>query len=126
MGKAWDAAHPEKWREYRQRWNKSERGKASHRRWKERHPVQAAAIALRNNMKRRGLFLSKEEAMVLVVQRSQGACAICGKLAPLHVDHKNQRVRGLLCPACNRGLGCFDDSSRLLRQAAKYVEEEEV
>ncbi len=62
-----------------------------------------------------------------------GRCAICGvlpRLRPdgaeihLHVDHDHYTgaTRGLLCPACNVGLGRFDDSIELLRGAIAYLE----
>ena len=59
-----------------------------------------------------------------------GRCAICGTSNPgngfdrLHVDHDHRTgtVRGLLCSACNRGLGCFRDSPALLMVAAQYLQ----
>ncbi len=57
-----------------------------------------------------------------------GGCAICrttewpGK-GP-HVDHAHEtgRVRGILCGACNNGLGNFADDPARLRAAADYLE----
>lgn len=71
----------------------------------------------------------KEFAALLEAQR--GGCAICGASAGwranggrLVVDHNHRtdKVRGLLCPSCNRGLGQFVDDPRILRAAATYLE----
>jgi hypothetical protein len=37
-------------------------------------------------------------------------------------DHKNRRIRGLLCNKCNQALGGFRDSIELLLSAALYLE----
>ena len=37
-------------------------------------------------------------------------------------DHKTNKIRGLLCNSCNRGLGYFRDDIRMVRKAAKYLE----
>lgn len=68
----------------------------------------------------------------LRLSEEQGAkCAICGAPddiengAPvLHVDHCHAtgRVRGLLCGACNRGLGLMRDNVELLQNAIAYIE----
>lgn len=57
-----------------------------------------------------------------------GVCAICGgtnpsghRLAVDH-DHETRRVRGLLCHACNAGIGKLRDSPDLLRKAIDYLE----
>lgn len=56
-----------------------------------------------------------------------GRCAICDKPEPenqrLAIDHchNSQKVRGLLCANCNRGLGLFEDSVLLLSSAIRYI-----
>ena len=56
------------------------------------------------------------------------ACAICrthfaalrNKLAVDHC-HTTHNVRGLLCTACNLGLGAFKDDPTLLKRAVSYL-----
>lgn len=56
-----------------------------------------------------------------------GRCFICRAEppigTPLHLDHDHatQQVRGLLCNACNTGLGCFKDNAQLLARAIEYL-----
>ena len=62
-----------------------------------------------------------------IVEAQGGGCAICGWKGiekNLSVDHchETERIRGLLCGKCNRGLGMFLDSSKLLRKAARYLD----
>ncbi len=57
-----------------------------------------------------------------------GCCAICGerycrKRFAIDHDHTTGRIRGLLCPACNLGLGHFGDDPELLVSAATYLRE---
>lgn len=74
-----------------------------------------------------GLTPAQFEAML---EAQNGKCAICGKEAPNHhkkrlnVDHCHTvgTIRGLLCDACNRGLGLFKDDLDLLRKAIAYLE----
>jgi Recombination endonuclease VII len=57
-----------------------------------------------------------------------GVCAICRGVTAdsraLHVDHDHSTgtVRGLLCEACNFGLGQFRDNVEFLREAIVYLE----
>lgn len=95
----------------RARWWKSEKGKIS---------------SANTKLKRRfGLTLTDFERL-LKVQGSK--CAICGatysyggqRLAVDH-DHKTGEIRGLLCKACNVGLGNFNESVEILEKAVQYV-----
>lgn len=69
-----------------------------------------------------------------MLRRQNHVCAICGKpeTSPdkatgktkhLAVDHchKTNKVRGLLCSSCNRGIGLFQDDPALLAKARDYV-----
>lgn len=53
-----------------------------------------------------------------------GKCAICRRKRKLVVDHchKTGAVRGLLCSACNLGLGNLSDNAAILRRAAAYLD----
>ena len=59
-------------------------------------------------------------------RKQKGLCAICGlTMRPPHADHKHGEPpipRGLLCPACNKGLGFFEDNTDRLRNAISYVQ----
>ena len=63
-----------------------------------------------------------------ILRDQEGICAICGKnpddferaFAVDH-DHETGKVRGILCPDCNRGLGGFHDNLELLEKAVEYI-----
>ena len=62
-----------------------------------------------------------------ILQKQDGICAIC-KNPPnknaLAVDHCHitGKIRGLLCPSCNSGIGKLRDSPEMLRKAIEYLE----
>lgn len=62
------------------------------------------------------------------LHKQGSVCSICNLLLPdeghithLDHDHKTGRVRDFLCTNCNRGLGHFQDSPRLLFLAFYYL-----
>jgi hypothetical protein len=65
--------------------------------------------------------------------QQDGKCRICGSQRPLYGkgrldidhDHKDGKVRGLLCNPCNLGLSHFRDNSARLKEAMRYIEEAE-
>jgi len=77
------------------------------------------------HLKRYGLSVEDYEKMAA---DQNGVCAICGqperKKSALSVDHDHEtgEVRGLLCDACNRGLGAFRDDPERLGRAIAYLE----
>ena len=75
--------------------------------------------------------ITPEEYDVLL-QQQEYKCAICGvaesvntvtTIWPLCVDHCHEtgKVRGLLCRACNVGIGSFGDSVEQLQKAIQYL-----
>jgi len=64
-----------------------------------------------------------------MLESQNGKCAICkadpptGHKKRLNVDHCHQTgaVRGLLCDACNRGIGLFKDDPERLNKAISYL-----
>lgn len=64
-----------------------------------------------------------------MLDQQRGKCAICdsrlssSRTGRLFVDHCHTtgKVRGLLCSACNHGLGLFKDSPKLLNKAINYL-----
>lgn len=74
-------------------------------------------------------FRSKYGISRAQVQRMRwaqgGRCAICHVEAFLVVDHNHAtgRVRGMICHACNKGLGMFQDSAHVAEAAARYLRE---
>lgn len=65
-----------------------------------------------------------------MLEKQNNCCAICNVnqdtlKKKLSVDHNHitGKVRGLLCEQCNFGIGNLKDSLELLKQAIKYLEE---
>jgi hypothetical protein len=59
--------------------------------------------------------------------KQAGACAICKRQFAdveyrIDHDHKTGAVRGLLCVACNTGIGLLQDSPTVIAAAAAYIE----
>lgn len=51
------------------------------------------------------------------------SCTICGDEDDLVIDHdhKSNKIRGILCNRCNKGLGLFRDNPDFLEYARIYI-----
>ena len=126
----WRAANPEKVKAQRKRYYLRNREQllAKAAEWHRTHPAHR-----RNRVLAKwNLTPGRYQALL---DGQDGVCAICGKRPekPLTVDHDHRCcasghsccgkcICGLLCDPCNRGLGYLQDSPRLLRKAAEYLE----
>lgn len=106
------------------------------RRQRGAHSTDLGAERLKKRLRRR-YKLSPERAAELL--RAQDfRCLICGNpitikllklpdapedalIAVVDHDHRDGHVRGMLCTACNVGLGQFDDDPELIKQAYYYL-----
>ncbi len=74
-------------------------------------------------LRKYGLSDNAYDAMFV---QQHGICPICKeKFDALCVDHchPTNKVRGLLCPKCNRGLGHYNDDPIRTRAATVYLEQ---
>lgn len=104
MHKAWYKRNPDKRRLHS-------------RNWRTKYPGRNKRYELRR------VNLTLEEFSKLKnLQKSR--CAICGKKVRLCADHshKTGKHRGLLCNACNVGLGMLQDDKKMLKRAIAYLE----
>lgn len=76
----------------------------------------------RNGRKRKyGLTVAQ---FIGMLRKQKGKCAICQHkliIPEVDHDHKTKRVRGLLCPLCNKMLGLARDSKKILQAAIRYL-----
>lgn len=85
---------------------------------------ERAAVRRRATLKQYGLSVEEFEAMLA---KQRGRCAICGGTEPKHTnwsvdhDHVTGQVRGILCSACNTGIGQLQDDPDIIRKALDYV-----
>jgi hypothetical protein len=131
--KQWRAANAEKVKAYQKNWkaenaiSQAEYQKAYQNTYKTREEVQRKSWErnLKINYK-----MSPDDFNKLW-KAQDGKCAICQidlqprgrKLDAVSVDHNHDtgEVRGLLCRACNHGIGCLKDSPKVLKAAATYL-----
>lgn len=66
---------------------------------------------------------------LLLLESQGGRCAMCqtdeprGQYNTFHIDHCHEtgKIRGLLCHACNTGLGLIGDNVENLERAIEYL-----
>ncbi len=86
-----------------------------------------------NKDHRRSIKLKNRYGITLIdykfMEKSQEyCCKICDQEFEediMHVDHCHStgKVRGLLCPMCNKGLGHFKDDILRMKRAVEYLKE---
>ena len=125
----WRERNPEKVKAYHKKHfakfpHKAVEGLRRLQEWADKNPERRADRILRRKY---GLTLDGYNA---IYTEQGGVCAICGKPPipeqKLHVDHNHATkvVRGLLCHACNKGLGLFKDNAEILEAASMYLRSE--
>lgn len=109
-------------------WQDGKTGTPEYQRaWRNQNPLAAKDSELRSTF---GIGLA-EYGDMLVTQN--GVCAICRspekeernekkKALAVDHDHATGKIRGLLCSACNTGIGKFQDKPKVLRAAADYLD----
>jgi hypothetical protein len=125
---AWRARNAEHVKEYKRQYNathKVENAAAKKRRRLER--IQENAEYRKANNLRSNYGMTVEQYNELF-ESQNGCCAICGRhqsiqKKALAVDHDHQtgKIRGLLCSACNTGIGNMHDDEQTLLNAIKYL-----
>lgn len=99
---------------------------------------QRDVLEQRRDHSRLKRYKMTREAFDALLESQGGRCAICRTDSPgsYHhwcVDHDHRCcpgrgqscgacVRGILCPACNKGLGLLGDDAEVLRRATAYLE----
>lgn len=91
------------------------------REYKKKNPEKLRATHLKHKF---GLSIEQYDSMM---KAQNGVCMICknpcasGRRLAVDHDHETNRVRGLLCMACNQALGFFRDNVSLLKAAIAYL-----
>lgn len=112
----------------------AEKRKLKSREWYASHPNEAKAGGRKRKLAR---YRLSPEDYAEKVKSQNHRCLICDRTVSeagpyrLSVDHDHsccprekscgKCVRGLICNACNRGLGYFNDSAQRLSAASNYI-----
>ena len=94
------------------------------------HNNKEKVKAVRRNTALKRLYGITHSDYLEMLEKQEHLCAGCN----VHIDehnnnfsvdhcHKTNKVRGLLCNNCNRGLGLLQDSQEVLTNLIKYLEE---
>lgn len=131
--KQWRAANAEKVKAYQKNWraenavSQAEYQKAYHAEYRNRDDIRYQTWE--RNLK--SSYRMTPNDFNQLWKDQDGKCAICQvemlprgrKSDAVCVDHNHEtgEVRGLLCRACNHGIGCLKDSPKVLTAAAEYL-----
>ena len=108
----------------RKAWRKNNKDKVkkSHAKYYKSHKKEVKNSMLKS---RYGITIDDYNNMF---KEQNGKCAICdihqvalNKSFCIDHNHETGEVRGLLCSRCNYGLGFFDDSSKNMKSAIRYL-----
>jgi len=130
----WYQEHKEQIREYGKKWKQehNERMKETNKKYYDKNKLQIAERAKKwyqkNKEKRKENYLTKlydltlEDKKKMLVEQDY-KCAICGEPLDLETavidhDHKDGKVRGLLCNSCNFKEGQYN----FFKEHPEYVE----
>ncbi len=99
--------------------------RACHRQWQRGYYQRTNGRSARNAHLRDtyGITADQYDAMLLA---QGGKCAICGAIPearsfPVDHCHKTGKVRAILCPGCNTGIGGFKGNEETLLTAIAYL-----
>lgn len=94
---------------------------------RKRDKLESRKASLRRATFNRDYSMTAEQYQNILVSQNY-SCAICkvdsnpsGKSFSVDHDHKTGQIRGLLCNACNLGIGHLKDSIEVLEQAVLYL-----
>ena len=97
--------------------------------WKRSNKEKVRGIKKKEYLKRK--YNLTPEDMAILLDEQENKCKICSikfnDYIKHNVDHCHStgKIRGLLCRACNLGLGFFKDDPKLLIKAIEYLEGKE-
>lgn len=102
--------------------------------WRDKNPDKRVIYESKDKEKRREARWKRQygitrEMYNSTLSQQDGKCAICKTKeigrghTHFHVDHNHStnKIRGLLCDKCNRGLGFFKDNYTILTAACEYL-----
>jgi hypothetical protein len=122
----WRAAHPEKFREIKQRHRMEnleairEKDKLRQRARRKKDP-EGQRVRMEKFKERQHL-----KKIDLAGRSKPARCELCGEKSGIGIVfdhcHKTGRFRGWICDRCNKVLGLVYDDPKLLRRMAKYLE----
>lgn len=106
INKKWADSNKEQVKTNHKHWGQSKRGR-------ERQAIH----------RRKSRYGITEETFKKLWNSQDGKCLICQNTRKLGVDHnhKNKKIRALLCTPCNSALGLFEEKEASLKAAIEYL-----